>query len=50
MQLKKFAVGNGGAEKDVMVDAFERCTGFDNPLGVKVDDIADAYFLAIYEE
>lgn len=49
MQLKKFAVGNGGAEKDIMVDAFQRCTRFDNPLGVKIDDIADAYFLAIYE-
>lgn len=49
MQLKKFAVGNGGAEKDVMIDAFCRCTGFKNPLNVKVDDIADAYFLAIYD-
>ena len=49
MQLKKAAVGNGGADKDVIIDAFQRCTGFRNPLNVKVDDVADAYFLAICE-
>lgn len=49
MQLKKWAVGNGGADKDVMIDAFQRYTGFENPLNVKIDDIADAFFLAICE-
>lgn len=45
MQLKKFATGNGSAEKDIMIDAFMKCTKFQNTLGVKIDDIADAYFL-----
>lgn len=46
---KKRAVGTGGADKDVMIDAFIRCSQFNNTLGVKIDDIADAYFLAMYE-
>lgn len=46
MQNKKFATGNGGADKDLMMSAFKMCTNFANPLGVKIDDIADAYFLS----
>lgn len=46
---KKQAVGIGGAEKDIIIDAFQRCTNFQNPLNVKIDDIADAYFLSTFE-
>ena len=47
MQLKKFAVGNGGADKEVMVAAWKMCQpSLADIDGIKIDDIADAYFLA----
>lgn len=49
-QNKKFATGNGSAEKDVMIDAWKR---LDNNISditeIKIDDLADAYFLSCYE-
>ena len=51
-QNKKFATGNGSAEKDVMISAWQklekRMIGVEQY--VKVDDIADAYFMARYGE
>lgn len=42
--VKKFATGNGGADKDLMMTVFDGCVpGFDIP---KKDDIADAYFMS----
>jgi len=51
-QNKKFASGNGSAEKDVMISAWNKMdkTMADVADYVKVDDIADAYFLARYAE
>ena len=47
--LKKFAVANGGADKDLMVYVWSK---LEPELGhikeFKLDDIADAYFLAQY--
>ena len=47
--VKKFAVANGQAEKDIIIDAWKRldpemCDITD----IKIDDCADAYFLAHY--
>jgi len=49
-QNKKYATGNGQAEKDVMISAWQKCdsTSFKIPSCIKIDDIADAYFLARY--
>lgn len=49
-QNKKFATGNGQAEKDVMISAWHKLEPHmkDVPKYVKVDDISDAYFLARY--
>lgn len=48
MANKKFACGIGNADKDVMINAWEKCqpkmVGLKDLL--KVDDIADAYFLS----
>jgi len=46
MTNKKFAVGNGGAAKDVIVDSFVHCQPQFKNIQVKIDDIADAFFLA----
>lgn len=44
---KKLATGNGNATKEEMVYAWERCDGtLKDMKGVKVDDLADAYFLS----
>lgn len=45
---KKFAVGNGGVEKDVIIDSFLRLNPYiqDVDKSIKLDDIADAYFLS----
>lgn len=51
MQLKKFAVGNGGADKDMMTDAWKRCQpAMADIKEIKDDDIADAYFLSVWSE
>ena len=51
MTVKKQATGNGGATKDEMIWAWKNCDPNINDLsGIKMDDIADAYFLArVYE-
>lgn len=51
MTVKKMATGNGGALKDEMVWAWKKCDESMMGLaGIKIDDIADAYFLArVYE-
>lgn len=49
-QNKKFATGNGSAEKDVMISAWLKLQKHMAEVQsyVKTDDIADAYFLARY--
>lgn len=51
-QNKKFATGNGQAEKDVMISAWKKAEPktLKIPSYIKIDDIADAYFLARYGE
>lgn len=47
--VKKFAVGNGGAEKDVMVASWKKLDRQMNDISdIKVDDLADSYFMAHY--
>ena len=47
--LKKFACANGQAEKDIMIDAWRRMDPtISNIKDIKVDDLADSYFLAHY--
>lgn len=53
MSVKMQAVGSGAAGKEVMIDGW---TALDPPIrdlldsGKKIDDLADAYFLANYKE
>lgn len=48
--LKKFAVANGGAEKDVMIDSWKRLDqNIKDVNDIKIDDLADSYFLAQYK-
>lgn len=48
---KKFAVGNGQADKDLMINAWKHCQPEMAKIEeIKIDDIADAYFLSHYEE
>lgn len=50
-ELKKFACANGQAEKDVMIDAWKRLDPYISMIkDLKVDDLADAYFLAHYSQ
>ena len=45
--IKKYASGNGNCKKDVMIKLFEQA--YDNKMTIpKIDDIADAYFMARY--
>lgn len=46
-QIKKFATGNGNCNKEVIVELYKSIhpTHKDIP---KIDDIADAYFMALY--
>lgn len=47
--LKKFACANGQAEKDIMIDAWKRLDrNISDIKDIKVDDLADAYFLSHY--
>ena len=49
--VKKFAVGNGGAEKDVMIASWKKLDkNITNITDIKVDDLADSYFIAHYAE
>ncbi len=46
-QNKKFATGNGSAEKDVMIDAWKKLDrDMNDIIDIKIDDLADAYFLS----
>ena len=48
-QNKKFATGNGSADKDLMVFSWkkiEKCIS--DITEIKIDDLADAYFLSNY--
>jgi Holliday junction resolvasome RuvABC endonuclease subunit len=47
---KKFAVGNGQADKDIIIDSWLRLQPHLKGIDIKVDDIADAYFLSNYIE
>ena len=48
---KKFAVGNGQADKDVMVAAWKKCQPEMAKIeDLKIDDVADAYFLSHFLE
>lgn len=48
-ELKKFACANGQAEKDVIIDAWKRLDkNISDIKDIKVDDLADSYFLAHY--
>lgn len=50
MGLKKFAVANGAADKDLMIYAWKTVQPhLKNVKDIKVDDLADAYFLAHYK-
>lgn len=49
-QNKKFATGNGGADKGLMMDAWRRLDRRVTDIkDIKVDDLADAYFLAHFK-
>lgn len=48
--VKKFAVGNGGAEKDVMIASWKKLDkNIEGITTIKLDDLADSYFLAHYQ-
>lgn len=48
--LKKFACSNGQAEKDIIIDAWKRLDRDTACIStIKVDDLADSYFLAHYQ-
>lgn len=49
-EVKKYAVGNGNAEKDIMILSWKKLDKKINELPdwLKVDDLADAYFMAHY--
>ncbi len=52
--IKKFATDKGNANKELMLDAFEKDTGtnlaqvFDTTSKSPVSDVADAYFICKY--
>lgn len=51
MSLKKFAVANGSASKELMVFAWKNAEPLlNNVRDIKVDDLADAYFLSNYSQ
>lgn len=49
--IKKFATGNGSADKALMIHSWRKCEPeLADVDGIKVDDIADAYFMSCYDE
>lgn len=47
--VKKFAVANGAAEKDIIIDAWKRLEPKIADINdIKIDDLADSYFIANY--
>jgi Holliday junction resolvasome RuvABC endonuclease subunit len=48
--VKKFAVGNGSAEKDVMIASWKKLDcNIININDIKLDDLADSFFIAHFE-
>lgn len=48
--VKKFAVSIGNAEKDIIIDAWKRLDPkISNIKDIKIDDLADSYFIAHYK-
>ena len=48
--VKKFAVGNGAAEKDVMIASWKKLDkNIANITEIKLDDLADSYFICHYK-
>lgn len=47
-ELKRWATGNGAAEKGQMIYAWEALDKIGKDLDVKLDDLADSYFMAQY--
>ena len=49
--LKKFACANGQADKNLMIDAWKRMDkNIANITDIKIDDLADSYFLSCYHD
>ena len=49
--VKKFAVGNGGVEKDVMIASWKKLDkNISNITEIKLDDLADSFFIAHYND
>lgn len=49
--VKKFAVGNGNVEKDVMIASWKKLDKNITDINdIKLDDLADSYFLAHYTD
>lgn len=49
--VKKFAVGNGAAEKDVMIASWKKLDkNIIDITDIKLDDLADSFFIAHYTE
>lgn len=47
--VKKFAVGNGAADKDVMIASWKKLDKtIEDISSIKVDDLADSFFIAHY--
>lgn len=49
-QIKKFATGKGNANKDLMVEKFKEEYGHGLDMLIKIDDMADAFWMAKYAE
>lgn len=45
-QVKQFATGKGNAPKETMIDTWIHCDPAFNNVKVKIDDVADSYFMA----
>lgn len=49
--VKKFAVGNGAAEKDVIIASWKKVDkNISDITEIKLDDLADSYFISHYRE
>ena len=49
--VKKFAVGNGAAEKDVIIASWKKVDrNISEVTEIKLDDLADSYFIAHFTE
>ncbi len=48
MEIKKFDTGNGGVDKETMMKVWKLCEKIEIDPKAKLDDLADAYFMALY--